>query len=231
MSAFTELLGSLMSPDNAMRKNAEAYFFSQVDSNPILVAESLIQVLSDKSGDLTLRSFSGILLRRSLDQIGSKVSPEINNQLREAIIQIWSTETNKLILKRISHAIAQSSACGKWDDLIPRLLSMTGSLSQNGIIALLELIEIVSEYNASDIEKNLSAVGSFLSTLLGPSVDPHIQLACAKATGACIIAIEDDGARGLFKPALEPIIVILGSALQRGDEIGATSTIQKDPKY
>lgn len=50
-----------------------------------------------------------------------------------------------------------------------------------------------------------------------------IQVACAKATGACIVSLEDDNSRNKFRAALEPIINVLGNTLSRGDEADAVS--------
>lgn len=172
-----------------------------------------------------IRSFAGILLRRSLDKVTSVVTPDVVAQLRIALLQIWSNEDNKMILKRLSHAMAQSASNGSWPELLPTLISQAQGLQPASIISLMNLIEVVSEYACDDIVKNLSSIGSFLSLFL-TSTDINIQIACAKASGACIVAIEDDTARSSFKPALEPMIAVLGAALSTGEEIEATTIME-----
>ena len=47
--AFNDVLGALMSSDNNIRSGAEQYFSLQVESNAIVTAQSLLQVLSNQS--------------------------------------------------------------------------------------------------------------------------------------------------------------------------------------
>ena len=227
MSDFINMLQNLMSPDNALRSQAESYFNAQVESNSIEITQNLVQILSNKESDLILRSFAGILLRRSLDRVSSVVGPDVVSQLRAALMQIFMTEESKVILKRISHAMAQSASDGTWPDLLPSLIAQSQQNQQqsDALIAILNLIEIVSEYSSDDIVKNLTVIGGFLASLLTAS-DINVQIACAKASGACIVTLEDDSARESFKPALNPIINVLGATLTAGEETEATTIME-----
>jgi hypothetical protein len=89
------------------------------------------------------------------------------------------------------------------------------------LVSLLNLVEVVAEYSPDDIAKCLGALGPFLAAGLASS-DLSVKVACAKSTGACIVAIEDEEARSSFKPALDPMIAVLGQALANGDEAEAT---------
>lgn len=84
------------------------------------------------------------------------------------------------------------------------------------------LIEVMAEYSPGDILTHVQILGGFLSTNLA-AADTGVQVACARATSACIVALEDDNTREMFKPAVQPIIGVVGSALSRGDEEDATS--------
>ena len=94
-------------------------------------------------------------------------------------------------------------------------------MSPSAVASLLNLIETISEYSPDDVGQNLAALGPFLASSLS-AADLSVQIAGAKASGACIVCIEDEGARSAFKPALDPIISILGKALANGDEEEAT---------
>ena len=93
------------------------------------------------------------------------------------------------------------------------------------ILSALLLIETVSEYAPDDILTHIQVLGGFLSSHLS-SADTNVQVACAKSTGACIVALEEDGAREAFKPAIQPIIAVLGSTLTRGDEHDASAIME-----
>ena len=146
----------------------------------------------------------------------------MNNELRSGLLDMWSNETNQLILRRLSHVIAQSAAGGDWVELLPTLISrVQSSQNETEIISLLKLIEIIADYCPDDILTHIKILGNFLPPQF-QSQNTSIQVSCAKATVACIVAIEDEGARNFFKPALQPIIEVLGSTLSRGDEVDAT---------
>ena len=53
-----------------------------------------------------------------------------------------------------------------------------------------------------------------------------VEIACARATCACVVVMKDDVARNSFKPAITPILRILSDALNRSDEVDATSIIE-----
>lgn len=118
--------------------------------------------------------------------------------------------------------------------LTPALLSSNPSFIQanalvqsgeDGVTILkpaLLLVEVMAEYSPGDILTHVQILGNFLSSNLA-AADMLVQVACARATSACIVALEDDNTRDLFKPAIQPIIGVVGSALSRGDEEDATS--------
>jgi len=219
---FSTLLQTLMSTDNTARKQAEQYFSTSLSSNPIGGLQQLISYFSSAENDMVLRSFAGVLLRRAIDQHSKAIAPEMLAQLREALINMWVTEKESILLMRLSHAIAQSATTtGGWDDLIPTVVGQAGSLDAKGMVALLGLIERIAEYCPEDIQKQVGHLGSFLATCLSATA-PDVQVACARATGAVINAIEDETIRSQFRPALTPILTVLGGTLERGDELDAT---------
>jgi hypothetical protein len=140
---------------------------------------------------------------------------------RERMLTMWANETNHLMLQRLSHIIAQSALKSPWDDLIPKVIQVSSTTNTKALVALLGLIEIISDYCPEDIQSNLPALGPFLGNLIVYQ-DTTVQIACAKATGACIVSLEDETARNAFKPAVDPIVRVLSVALNNGDETDAT---------
>ena len=90
-------------------------------------------------------------MRRALDKHGDKITTELNTNIRSNLIQIWCQENNSIVLKRLSHVLAQSASNGDWSDLLPSLISQhavdpTNTTPEhiNKIASLLKLIEIIS---------------------------------------------------------------------------------------
>lgn len=223
-----EILSTLMSKNNEQRRYAENYFIQQQDENLYELITLLLNILRDIEVDLLIRSLSGILLRRIIDT-GTVNGVQIDDSsliaIRNELLDIWVNETNVLMLRRVSHVIAQTASSGNWVELIPSLLAHGGSFSGRSLIALLNLLEIIAEYCPGDILTHLSNLVSFL----GPHMmndDVTVQIACAKTVGACIVSVQDDGALETFKPALQLIIRNLGNALNRGDELDAVAIME-----
>ena len=225
-----ESLTHLMSANNDMRQHAEHLFMQHQEEDVYLLISLFLEILRDSNLDLMIRSFTGILLRRILDSgtaNGIKISRDISSltSIRNNLLEIWSLEKNSLILRRLAHILAQLASNGNWMELIPFLLSHGANLEGNSMIALLNLIEIIAEYCPDDILTHLSSLVSFL----GPHLiqgDSQIQIACAKAVGACIVSAQDEGARETFKPALQLIIRTLGNALNQGNELDALTIME-----
>lgn len=178
-----------------------------------------------------MRSLSAVLLRRSIDSStahGKKISAATRNKLRSYLLDLWGKETNAMILRRMSHVMAQSAADGTWKDLLPHMLERItsgGNASSAVAVAGLGLIETIADYSPDDISANMSVLGGFLSSFM-TAQDTAVQVACARATAACIVSLDDDTARNAFKPAIMPIVSVLGDALNRGDEQDACGILE-----
>lgn len=210
-----EILNNLMSKNNEIRNSYELYFNKELESSLYSIIRLLLDILNDCNINITIRSLAGILLRRNLDNNIKDLSLLI--QIRNELLSIWSNENNYIILRRLSHIIAQNASNGNWVDLIPSLLNHGSSIQGDKLISLLNLIEIIAEYCPDDILTHLSILVNFLGPFLVQS-DINIQISCAKTVSACIVSVQDESARDLFKPAIQLIINILGIALTNGNE-------------
>eukprot|EP01038_Epipyxis_sp_PR26KG_P010303 gene10303-13849_t len=224
------MLHGLMSTDNISRNTNEQSFHAILQSNPTQMIQELLHVFTNASIDLMLRSFAGILLRRSIELYAQSLSNEggedaFTTSYRQQLMNMWTFETNPILLRRLSHIIAQSASITSWEQLLPDIINYAAAMQGVSLVLILNLIEIISEYCPEAVTDNLQNLGSFLATFLQSDI-PALQVACAKATVACIISIEDEGLRSSFKPALLPIINILGETLNRNDELDATNMME-----
>ena len=197
-----------------------------------VIASSLpfLQPLSSFSQDISLRSLAGILLRRTLDKYSEKITSEQTHFIRQQLLALWNQETNSIILKRLSHILAQSASSGDWKDLCPQLISAhsndnSAPSGASKSTALLSLIEVLTEYSPDDIQQNLAAIGLLLVQCLNGQ-PAKVEVACAKATCACVAVLADDNARNSFKPAIASLLRIISDSLNRGDEVDTTLIIE-----
>jgi hypothetical protein len=129
--------------------------------------------------------------------------------------------------------MAQSAAGGKWVDLISSIIQHANSNAPNAseLVSLMQLIEIISEYCPDDILTHVHLLIDFLGARIhgsgaGDAIDIKLRIACAKAVGACMVSIDDDSARDLFKPAILPLMGVIEIALKAGEENEATSIME-----
>lgn len=221
---FGHMLVALMSPDNAARSAAETQYRGQCEAAPDSVAGCLTDCLL-LHPDPGLRSFAGVLLRRLLDQSASRLTPQTTAAMRAKIVDAWTREDSPLFLRRLNHIMAQSAARGDWNELLPFVLTASMKMPTTGKIAALEIVEILSEYSPDQIFANISILGNYLGGLI-TSHESKVAVACARATSACIVAIDDDVARNSFKPALDPIVSVIGAAIREGLESEAVAIIE-----
>ena len=166
------ILSTLISPDNTKRQQAESIYNSYVNLHHHEVIDELLAVLGDHTVDVHVRSLSGVLIRRLVCDLTSQLetnSFEICQRFRIRLLSLWMNENNKEILKRLSHIISQISLVASWEELLPSLIShssqsVNGYAAETILVATIQLIEILMEYNPDDISKSINLVGSFLSS-------------------------------------------------------------------
>lgn len=225
MEEFCRVLQGLMSPDNTVRGAAEAYFVDQAEKNLSSVVQMLLQLLSTGSADFTLRSFSGILLRQVIERKNKLFDHQINSQIKIGLLNLWACESHPILMKRVAHSLAQLAAVDDWAELLPCVITTSSGKSPSHLIAVLNLIEILMRYSPACVLRSIDKVGGFLGTFMS-SESPMVQIACARATCACIVGLEDEDAKNAFRPAIQPIVNVLGDALGRGDEADAITIME-----
>jgi hypothetical protein len=114
------VLSALMSNDNEQRKQAEAYFSSALDADCGDVISTLCTIFSTTDGDMLIRSFAGVLLRRAVEK--SDIPAEMNAQFRASLMSMWKDESDTTLLKRLAHTMAQSAMKESWLDLLPQVV-------------------------------------------------------------------------------------------------------------
>lgn len=233
MSEYLNILSAIMRVDNVERNAAEARLSQLTEADATRSALALIEIMGS-TNEMSLRSLAGILLRRTLDKCSDRINPQQTTFIRQQLLTLWNIETSPILLKRLSHILAQSASVGDWKDLCPSLIAshnaaVSGTNSTpaevNKTMALLGLVEVLTEYSPDDIQDNLGSIGGLLVASLN-NQPSKIEVACAKATCACVSVMRDDATRNNFKSAIASILRICSDALNRGDEVDTTLIIE-----
>jgi importin-5 len=232
MSSKNELLSvisSFMSTNNNLRKEAEEFYSNRMTNDLFVTVQDLLSIITDDTVDISVRSLAAILLRRAVDNFQAKTeaNPEYFAQFRQALLGVWLNQSEKTILKRLCHVLAQASIAGPWADLIPHMLAHAKQCNGHEIIIIstMQFIETLAGYSPDEISTNINGLGEFLSSAVS-STNHAMQVAAARAICASIVNVEDDSLRAAFKYALSSIITILGAALSRGEVVDATNIME-----
>jgi hypothetical protein len=234
-------LNGLTSNDNDLRGHAEAVLLRTLDSDTQSCVHILMSILGNAQVGETVRSSAGVLLRRALEAYGTssqndRFQDQFVEQLKTMCLHVFVNETSAHLLRRIAHIIAQLATIREWPSLLPTIVSTLQSTPElcantHYVRACLSLVEILSEYVpecvCADVQLAVSVLGPFLGSFFS-AADIQTQVFCARATAAVIVCFgeESEAARNAFRPALQPIIKVVGDCLQRGDELDAVSIME-----
>lgn len=221
--SFVQLLNALISSNNDVRKQAEQYYDHRLSHDFVGVVQDLVNALTNRSNGVIVRSFCGILMRRFVASAASQFTDELTSQIKISLVSLWEVEFEPVVLKKLSHIMAELASQCEWNELIPKILS---NIENGQLLAVLNFIEIACEYCSEDITSHIGLLCNFLGSYISSS-DVKVQVACARAICSCVEILDDDKTRNSFRPALSPILEILGAALSRGDEIDATAIMEK----
>jgi len=118
--AMMKMLDALMNADNEVRRSAELFFTEKLTNDSVCMVQTLLSIFSDTSCFTIHRSFSGVLLRRAVENC--HFPTEKNLELRSLLMHLWKHETEITLLKRLAHIMAQSAINSSWNELLPQVI-------------------------------------------------------------------------------------------------------------
>lgn len=221
MAELVPLLQALMVADNATRRAAEESFKAGLESNPLMVVNSLLNVCIQPEVETDLRVFSPVLLRRILEEhLPSFSAPDVQ-RIREQVYICWNQEAVPFVRRKFAHLLAQIASQTSWAELIPGMLTSSGNPE-----SVLHLLEILCEYIPDEVASSAATYWPYLSGTIS-SENATIKLAAAKATAACVATIDNEDALKAFQSVVLPILSVVSESLSRGDEIDATVLLDR----
>jgi hypothetical protein len=118
-----QALNALLSSDNQLRKQAEIFFNNQIEANFLVIIQILLDFFQNSNTEHVIRSLIGVLLRRLIEKSSNQIDERALTSIRQIFMNLWINETDVIILRRLSHIVAQSASSSSWIDLIPNVLN------------------------------------------------------------------------------------------------------------
>jgi len=224
-----------MSPDNQVRKQAEACYKSMLDTNPSLVAVQLLSQIGFVDGqDAMLRTFCAVLVRRVVDATGifwSKIDRQSQESIRNQLIQTFQGEPVPSIRKKLAHAVACCASTGGWTSLVGGVAGLAMQQGDDGRReTALFLLEKLAEHAEEDMKIHCSALFQVYSSCVAESLGFDVRLAAVKAAVSLLIVL-DEPSRAPFTPLLSTMLQVLSSGLTKGDEFKSQELLESFAEF
>eukprot|EP00752_Nemacystus_decipiens_P011318 g10058.t1 len=229
-SNFETLLAGVLSHDNQARKNAEAIYARELESQPAVVVGQLLRCLASGQVEL-LRTTCAVLIRRILVPSGphwARLNGSSKAALRAGLLSAIGTEPSSPVARKICHAIAASAApeAGPWPELLPAVVYTAQSAEQNKKTLAFFLLGAMAETSL----ESLSGQASSLMEMCASALSDLSQLATAspafKAAAAVLQTIADETEQSSFHAILPQMLQVLSAVLSAGEELEAQEMLE-----
>lgn len=173
--------------------------------------------------DVSIKLQAALLIKRRLPKVYTKISPADKQNLRQQLLQLLVSKQEKVVGTAICGCVA-SLAKGiltRDKSTMPELFQALTELSHHADDRLRGLTYTLLQQLAENVSKHLVP---FTSTLAGMLVmgcqdaSSDVAVEAMRAATIYIEKISDNSAVMQMSPVLTPVLNVLGTCLQRGDD-------------
>jgi len=228
---FEALVSHLLSGDDSIRKPAED-LFEKSKEQPDALATNLIAVLR-QSQLVEHRIFAAVMLRKVLGKDDPPLLLSCNQQVQalvqKELLASLKDETQKTVVKKVCHAVAELGAAvseqNGWPDLLPFLFQMIHSPQPDHIESALIILGNLASFMIDGMRPHLDQLVQVLGQCLSHA-NKDVQLAALAAASAFIQVLEEPAERDKFQHMILPMLATLGNTLNSGDEAAAQEALE-----
>jgi len=232
---FEQLIGQILSTDNAARQQAEAAF-NETKKNPDLCILSLLELVRSSQHE-QVRGLALVLIRRTTrnfkESLYPHLSPQAKSQLAASLLEFLEKETINHIRKKIADCISELAATifddsvkGTWDELLPFLFKCTKSPSEGHRESALLVFEQLSTEIGPQLVPHFQILKSVFAAGMQDETSLKVRVAALAATATYIRLIEDSRARQELQQLIPLMLGTVSAALNAQKEEEAQSAIK-----
>ncbi|CAM9453902.1 unnamed protein product [Ectocarpus sp. 13 AM-2016] len=227
---FEAVLAGLLSPDNAVRKNAESVYKMELETQPAVIAGQLLRCLASAQAEL-IRTTCAVLIRRVVVPSGphwARLDSPTRAALRAGLLSAIGNETSNSVARKVCHAVAASASpdAGPWPELLPAVIYTAQSAEQSKKTLAFFLLGAMAETSS----ETLSGQASSLMQMCAEALSNLSQLATAsgafKAAAAVLQTIVDETEQSAFHAILPQMLKVLSAVLSTGEELEAQEMLE-----
>ncbi|XP_049976984.1 importin-5-like isoform X2 [Alexandromys fortis] len=202
---FYLLLGNLISPDNAVRKQAEETYENIPGQTKIMF---LLQAIRNTTAAEEPRQVAAVLLRRLLssafDEVYPTLPPDVQTAIKSELLMIIQMETQPSVRKKVCDVVAElarrlidEDGNNQWPEGLKFLFDSVSSQSTGLREAALHIFWNFPGIFGNQQQHYLDVIKRMLVQCMQDQEHPSIWTLSARATAAFILANEQNVA--LFK--------------------------------
>lgn len=236
MDEFENLLRTLMSPENVSRGAAEAAYEKVKAESPGMLLSCLAQTVRS-CADMTLRAFAAVLLRRCAPDALNKPGTDetVRELVKTSLLGSIQEETERSIRTKVADTAGtvafvlmnprpdDGRVAGTWDELIPFLVQSCQSPDAAHRESGMSIIGGLAQWLGDKLVAQGETFKAIFAAGLGDTTSGSVRLAALEATCKFLPSLPD---HVLFGDLLVPMVEVVTSALQQGDETTARSALE-----
>eukprot|EP00898_Chlorokybus_atmophyticus_P005187 jgi/Chlat1/566/Chrsp103S01005 len=212
------VLAAFLLPDNAARKAAEERV-KALAKDPAVVP-ALLQLASASHHD-EVRQLAAVLLRKRISGLWSRLAPDLQQQVKAALLQRVAQEPSALVRKAcadVVSAIAKHTVpANQWPELLPFLFQCSQSPQEEHREVALVMFSSLTETIGEHLRPHFTTLQQVFMHGL-KDANQRVRVAALKAVGALVNWVADDSDVVLFRELIPAIVEVARHCMAIGED-------------
>lgn len=194
LAEFENVVMGAMSPDNAVRQQAEVVF-QNGRNNPEQFFSLLLSLIC-QSQKIEVRHFCAVMLRQNLkssSKLWGQLPPNLQGNVKSTLVQLLKGEPNRTIRKSAVEAIGTLAPSllqnGDWPDLVDEVLAVSKSGESALRESAMDLLEMLCEFCVDPLKPRANDIKAVIASCL--TDQDRVRVSAVKAVVAFVIALDD----------------------------------------
>ncbi|KAK8966711.1 hypothetical protein KSP40_PGU008851 [Platanthera guangdongensis] len=214
------LLIQFLMPDNDARRQAEEQI-KRLAKDPQVIPALVHHLRTAKTPNA--RQLSAVLLRKKITGHWGKLSPQVKQSVKSALIESITLEHSSLVRRASSNVVSiiakYAVPAGEWPDLLPFLFQCSQSSQEDHREVALILFSSLTETIGSTFQAHIVDLHPILLKCLQDESSSRVRIAALKAVGSLIeFTNEGTDVVKLFRDFVPSILNVSRQCLANGDE-------------
>jgi len=237
-SNWKDLMKSLMSSENEIRKEAEKKYEEIKTEMPDATCTALIQEIAQGESEES-KTMAAVLARSTLSEVWEKLSTSTKEDLQSRLLDALKAESSAPFLRKVANvvgAISFAANDGKWPQLLPTLYEMCKHEDSNKKELGFYMLSLVLGHAGSDLMKFDEELHPLFENALQDR-SCGVQVSGLKAISSFLSSCSTNKQMKPAQALLSRMLAAIGSAVQ-GDEYNARAgldvlieIVQVNPRF